>query len=274
MPRAAFKVLIRAILPLFLAAAAAACVKVDEDKAPFTGGTAATIQQNAGAGIAIEETADEYDPHRRSALAGGGNNAVVGAGEAAGETGELPPDPPALFLGPEQMTQNLKRAFNYSQGWTDDAGAFHDSILDNYRTLLGGVDFESVSVRDRSPKVNTLLVVRNLAYEIANGIVSRAAYEDTPDTSVFSKCDVRTDRPYDEADDLEDESYRAKRMAAERRWRAQLEDIYWRAYARAPSRAEVAAVRSAFSKYGRDWPPEGWVLTLYAILSTAEFWNL
>ena len=63
---------------------------------------------------------------------------------------------------------------------------------------------------------------------------------------------------------------------SEQRWAMQLEELYYRFYARAPTDAERAAVRKAFlvSMQHEGYPPSAWVIVLYALLASEEFWHV
>ena len=65
-------------------------------------------------------------------------------------------------------------------------------------------------------------------------------------------------------------------QAMEDRWLAQLEDFYWRLYGRPPTETEKYLVRDAAIEIMQreKWPPTVWVLVLYALMSSQEFWTI
>jgi hypothetical protein len=171
--------------------------------------------------------------------------------------------PAVLRLTPEQISKQIKLALELDIGWTDQDGRFHDLLVEAYGVPLGGIDFVSAHKRDPIPKVQTLLLVRRIAYDVAAAVVWRETKPDAAGTILFQHCNVTEDYPG------EDEDKNA-------RWMAQLEDFYWRLYGRPPTEDEKSLVRStAIDIMQREkWPPTVWTLTLYALLSSQEFWTI
>ena len=185
----------------------------------------------------------------------------------------------ALRLTPEQIANQIEDTLEFRLGWTDETtGVFQNLITRLFAVPLGGVDFISASKRDASTKVQTLLIARGLSWHVAAGVVFRDANveDDTPDPIVFKLCDVGRDRPVLAAERVRGGSELASLEESEARWTAQLEDLYWRLYARAPTPSEVADVKAVFLETleTEKWPGKAWVVVLYALLSSAEYWNL
>lgn len=177
-------------------------------------------------------------------------------------------------LTPEQISQQIRYALDFQYGWTDAQGRFHDTIVEQLTGPLGGIDFTTTQKRDSNTKVQTLLIIRRIAYDIAATVVRREANPDNKPKSpiLFKHCDLATDRPM-MSGDVGNAAFAEER---EQRWRAQLEFFYWRFFARAPEAEEVNAMKNMVISVlqTEQWPPSGWVTVLYVLLSSAEFWNL
>ncbi|WP_141736136.1 hypothetical protein [Oligoflexus tunisiensis] len=171
--------------------------------------------------------------------------------------------PAVMRLTPEQISNQIKQALELDLGWTDPDGRFHDLIVEAYGVPLGGIDFVSAHKRDPIPKVQTLLLVRRIAYDVAAAVVWREAKPDATGPILFQHCQLTEDYPGDDEDKNE-------------RWMTQLEDFYWRLYGRPPTETEKSLVRAtAIEIMQREqWPPTVWTLTLYALLSAQEFWTI
>ncbi len=188
----------------------------------------------------------------------------------------IAPAQAVIRLTPEQISRQLKQALQFELGWTDDDGRFHDLIIEQYGVPLGGIDFISANKRDPIPKVQTLLLIRRIAYDVAAAVVWREAKPDTNGPLLFQHCDLTTDHPI-LPEEREDQNADIEMLQAqEDRWLAQLEDFYWRLYGRPPRAAELDLLRStAIDIMQREqWPPTVWVLVLYALLSSQEFWTV
>jgi hypothetical protein len=171
--------------------------------------------------------------------------------------------PAVMRLTPEQISKQIKQALDFDIGWTDQDGRFHDLLVEAYGVPLGGIDFVSAHKRDPIPKVQTLLLVRRIAYDVASAVVWRESKPDATEAILFQHCTLTEDYPGDDED-------------KDARWMAQLEDFYWRLYGRPPTNEEKSLVRStAMDIMQREnWPPTVWTLTLYALLSSQEFWTI
>lgn len=171
--------------------------------------------------------------------------------------------PAVMRLTPEQISKQIKQALEFDIGWTDGEGRFHDLLVEGYGVPLGGIDFVSAHKRDPVPKVQTLLLVRRIAYDVASAVVWRESKPDATGPILFQHCHLTEDYPGD--DDEEKDA----------RWMTQLEDFYWRLYGRPPTETEKTLVRStAIEIMQREgWPPTVWTLILYALISSQEFWT-
>jgi hypothetical protein len=164
----------------------------------------------------------------------------------------------------------------FETGWNDEQG-FRDAIVRIFGVPLGGVDFETTLARDPLPKVHTILVTRTLAWNVAAAFTwwetSPAEAGKETRTRIMTRVDIAKDFPREAA-----ASFRGVRDVESRdaRWRAQLEDLYWRLFARPPRPEEIDACARAFARAmaSQPWPPLGWQIVLFGLLSTAEFWNV
>jgi hypothetical protein len=156
------------------------------------------------------------------------------------------------LLTPDQISNRFFESLGYRYERVVK-GTKQNLITTTLAVPLGGVDFDSVSEYDPNPKVQNLMIVRLLAWNAAKDIVAR---ESKGAPQIFTKCDLKKDKPGTE------------------RWRAQVDDLYWRLYSRGPREAEWANLEKLFSSIHANEPslPQTWTLFLYALLSTAEFW--
>jgi hypothetical protein len=181
------------------------------------------------------------------------------------------------LLSPEQLSKIFKSRLNYQTGWTDGKGVFHDAIVETFAVSLGGVDFENAFERDPSPKVQTILVSRTIAWRAAAEFVwwesDPVAAKKTDRQRVLTIADLKTDFPAEAADSFKS----AKDLKGrDERWRNQLVALYWKLLARPPSTVEIQLCANAFAATmkSQSWPPLGWQIIVYSLLSTSEFWTL
>jgi|GEM_PF-3115908 len=188
----------------------------------------------------------------------------------------LVPTQAVVRLTPEQISKQIKQALEIEIGWTDEDGRFHDLIIEQYGVPLGGIDFISASKRDPVPKVQTLLLVRRIAYDVASSVVWREARPDATGSILFQNCKLTEDHPILPKQRAEAGANQDELQAMEDRWLAQLDDFYWRLYGRPPTETEKYLVRDAAIEIMQRerWPPTVWVLVLYALMSSQEFWTI
>jgi hypothetical protein len=179
-------------------------------------------------------------------------------------------------LTPEEFANFVESALQYRNGWTDPFGYFHENIVTNLVEPLGGVDFHRVHVRDPLPKVTSILAVRNLAYDIANAIVSRDTAVDLEQApgpkKIFLDADLRIDRPWNGVkEEWEDATQRAAMHA---KWEKQLGEIYILVYGRKAEPDEVQMAAEFFIDFHKtdQWPANAWTAFLYALLASGEVW--
>jgi hypothetical protein len=183
---------------------------------------------------------------------------------------------------PEQLSNNLVAAVNFGDDPDefryDDmyAGQRIDYLLVQFGVPLGGVDFVTATRRDVSTKAQTLLVARVVASRLAVAAVWKEWEREPGERVVFTKCDMQTDRPWRASDAEGTTAEKTAARAADGRWAAQVEELYFRFYARPPTSAELDAVRAAFlAVYAEEGYPGGaWVAVIYALLASEEFWHV
>ena len=66
---------------------------------------------------------------------------------------ELPSQPSALRLAPEQEANRIADAFSYRLTRVDDEGYVYNDIIDEYGVSLGGTDCVTAARRDPAVKV-------------------------------------------------------------------------------------------------------------------------
>ena len=184
---------------------------------------------------------------------------------------------PLARLTPEQFSRLLKDRLHIESGWQNQEGAFQDAIVKIFGVSLGGVDFKSTFFRDPSPKVQTILVTRALAWQLASTFVwwesDPVGAGKTDRQPIMTQVRIKEDFPA-QASAL----FPGVRDVAERdsRWKKQFIDIYWRLFARAPTEEEISLCANAFADVLREqrWPPMGWQIVMFSLMSSAEFWNI
>jgi hypothetical protein len=182
---------------------------------------------------------------------------------------------------PEQLSNNIILALNYGNGtdelrfYNEDSGQTHDYLQILFGVALGGIDFETSSIRDRSTKAQTLLVSRVVAMELTRGALYKEYLKPAGEKVVFSKCDMNTDRPFRSADLTSPINVQSNIKAGEVRWGEQVEELFYRFYQRPPTTDEVEAVKVAFlaAADAEGYVLAGWVAVFYAMLSSQEFWH-
>jgi hypothetical protein len=182
-------------------------------------------------------------------------------------------------LTPEQVSNHLAKALMYRHGWTNnETGDFYDILKQLMNVPLGGVDYVTANKRDTSAKVQTQLLVRTIAIQFAAGVVIRDfdTNDGSPSPFVFTSSDINNDRPMIASDASAGSAQLSLARASEARWEAQFVDIHWRLFSRAPTATEIADAKeigaAVFAQ--EQWPPKVWFIILYALLSSAELWNI
>jgi hypothetical protein len=179
-------------------------------------------------------------------------------------------------LTPEEFANFAHAALQFRTGWTDPFGHFHEHITTNLVESLGGVDFHRAHTRDPVPKVTTILAVRNLAYDIANGVVSRDTAVDLGSESgpkkIFVHVDLRIDRPWNGTTEEGEDA--GNRAAMHAKWEKQLVELHYLVYARKPEPDEIQLASEFFIDFRKvdQWPANAWTAYLFALLSSAEAW--
>ncbi len=140
---------------------------------------------------------------------------------------------------------------------------------------LGGIDFESASIRDRSTKAQTLLVARVVAMQLTQAALYKEWLKPNGAKVVFSKCDLNADRPFRDSDKNSSVSVQNNIKAGESRWNDQVEEFFYRFYQRPPTEEEITAVKSAFldAADAEGYNLAGWIAVVYAMLASQEFWH-
>ena len=183
-----------------------------------------------------------------------------------------------LLLAPEQFSDMIEKSLSLRLGWTDNHGRFFDLVKQQLAVPLGGVDFLTSSQRNHLPKVQTHLIARRLAWEIAQVIVWREVDPNHPDPKqIFDHCNIVEDRPFRASDANQSSDAQQAIREGELRWENQLNDFYWRLLSRPPSQEEISMMKVAFLQVTAEyngWNPPGWAIILYTILASSEFWYL
>lgn len=210
-------------------------------------------------------------------ITGGGGQPVVtdpSAGRAVAPGFNL------TRLTPEQLSNDLGDAVNFGPDelrvTVPELGQTIDYLVTQFGVPLGGIDFVTTSRRDPETKAQTLLVARVVAWQFAGAALWKDHNLAESERRVFTKCKMETDRPFQPADEALPPVWQAVIREGETRWRAQVDELFFRLYARPPVAAEVEAVKTAFlaTFNNEGYAPSGWLTVLYAMLASQEFWHL
>lgn len=205
---------------------------------------------------------------------------VAGEGEGPSGSGETPDgsapshseglySSPLMRLSPEQLSRTLERTIGFTMSWDGGDGRIVDGIVDQFALPLGGIDFENSSVRDPAAKVQTLLVARLIAWRGAEFVVWKDFERLEKGALAELKIFTAPFQPWTEVPGKGDSDQ------AEKAWTAQLENIYWSLLSRAPSPEEITLHRDSFLLVMKDENAGvAWISSIYALLGSAEFWNL
>lgn len=175
----------------------------------------------------------------------------------------------SLRLAPEQVSRQLYAATGYRLGWTNpQTGRFFDVIIDVYAVTLGGVDFRSTHIRDPLTKVQTVLMVRTIAWNFSKFLIWKEMEKPDADRVFFVHTHPLADDP--------------GTAEGRERWTRQIEEIYWRLFSRPASDDEKQALLNAFNDLTAAYPGKepwerrfmAWAGLLYALFSAMEFWSI
>lgn len=193
-------------------------------------------------------------------------------GELSEPEGRLPHsegvyESPLMRLSPEQLSKTLEKTLGFSVSWDGGDGRIVDGIVEQFGLPLGGIDFENSSVRDPGAKVQTLLVARLIAWRGAEFIV----WKDFERLQKGTSADLKIfEAPFNPWVDLPGEGGERDQI-----WSTQLENAYWTLLSRAPSAEEKALHKRNFELLAQDENAGvAWISSIYALLGSAEFWNL
>lgn len=220
---------------------------------------------------------------------GGGGRPAAGTVSSGGQPIVLPkatvealtlaPGHALARITPEQLAQDLRATVNFGQEFEFDVpeiGQRLDYLILGFGVPLGGIDFRTAARRDRQTKAQTLLVARVIAWQLAGAALWKEHDTEVSGRKVFTKCTLETDRPYQESDAASPLGWQVAIREGETRWAAQVDEFFFRFYARPPTPAELEAVKTSFLAgfNNEGYAPAGWLPVLYAMLASQEFWHL
>ncbi len=185
-------------------------------------------------------------------------------------------------LTPEQLSNDLAAAANFGAAPTEfrpylaDIGQNLDYLVLQFGAPLGGIDFVATSRRDPMTKAQTLLVTRVVAWQMAGAAVFKEVNTAASERQIFTQCQLESDRPFMDSDRELPEPVQAVVRDGAARWAKQVEELFFRFYARPPTADEVNAVQAAFVStfQNEGYAPGAWLTVLYALLASQEFWHL
>jgi hypothetical protein len=184
---------------------------------------------------------------------------------------------PLTRITPEQLSLFVQKALGLETTFYNDY--LHekmDYLQLLYGVSLGGIDFVNTAKRDKSTKAQTLLVARVVAWTVTRESVFTDLNRAQNDRKLFTECDMAVDRPVLNSEASLPTSVLMTLQESEFRWKAQVENLYWRFFSRPPRDEEVSAVRQAFltSYAAENSVPAAWTAVVYALVSVQEFWNI
>jgi hypothetical protein len=176
------------------------------------------------------------------------------------------------MITPEQFADNLAVALSYH-----DKSTLREILADKM-VALGGVDFRFAKERNHTPTGQSALTIRRLAWDIAHKIVERdaaaQAKKETPQALTIAQ--VAVDRPLVPDDLRLPLELQIPLQEGDERFRAQLDDLYWRLLSRPPTDAEREAMSQLFLTTGslEGDARAGWTSVLFVLLASMEYWNI
>lgn len=176
------------------------------------------------------------------------------------------------LMTPEQFTENIASALGYDE--PRDLAA----IMADKAVALGGVDFQSAHVRNRTPTGQSQLTIRRLAYDTAKKVVARDArlrLEKKPPLT-FTIANVAVDRPFVAEDIRLPPEVQFAIREGDKRYREQLDDLYWRLLSRPPSDQEITIMTELFSATlaSEGSAAAAWTGVVFVLLASMEYWNI
>ena len=184
-------------------------------------------------------------------------------------------------LTPEQLANSLNSAVNFGSGTgeyffsLEGTGQSLSYIQFLYGVPLGGIDFETTSIRDNSTKAQTLLVSRVIAIQYAMASMGKEYNKPDGTKEVFVFANMNVDRPFRDADLSAPASTQAAIRQGEAKWDLQLDDFFYRFYSRKPEPIERNAAKATFLEAmdSEGYVAAGWISVIYALISSQEFWH-
>ncbi len=176
------------------------------------------------------------------------------------------------LITPEQFSANIGAALGFDEPY------YVNAIVNDKSVALGGIDWRTSFRRNRIPTGQSQLTIRRLAWDIAKRVVERDAHAIASHTQprAFTIANVAVDRPFLDQDiRLPPELQYAVRDGDER-YRAQLDDLYWRLLSRPPTDQEVSIMTDLFitTVANEGSALTGWQAVLYVLLASMEYWNI
>lgn len=176
------------------------------------------------------------------------------------------------LITPEQFTGNIAAAL----GANDERKLRR--IMRDKAVALGGVDFRSSEHRNRTPTGQSQLTIRRLAWDTAKDVVerdSRLRLQGQPPVAL-TIANVAVDRPFLPEDIRQPPEVQFAIQEGDKRFREQLDDLYWRLLSRPPSDAERKIMTDLFIRAIEE---EGstvaaWTGTVFVLLASMEYWNI
>ena len=173
-------------------------------------------------------------------------------------------------LTPEQASNRVQAALGFRLGdlpYPDDDEVElelelerYDYIVDEIGVGLGGIDFDTASVRDPTTHASTLLLVHAVAWQAALESIwaDFIAIEQGQSPRFFNQA-----RGFDiDTGDQPD-------------WDNQLDHIYWLILQRPPSGEERTAIAEMFrtETASTSAPLTAWRMVIYTLFASMEFWT-
>lgn len=176
------------------------------------------------------------------------------------------------LMTPEQFVENIKSSLNFDDEY------LLESIMSDHLLALGGVDFRTVKQRSHIPSGQSQLTIHRLAWEIAQKVVETDVIlegkKEPP--RAFTEVTIAVDRPYLPDDIRLPPEIQFSIKQGDRRYHAQLNELYWRLLSRPPSDAEVENMTKLFIQTlaSENSAVASWKAVLFVLLASMEYWNI
>ena len=199
-------------------------------------------------------------------------NVLFGEKEATYENDNQIVNKNLRLITPEQFVIQLDQALSFRDE------AMIRKIKEEYGVALGGIDFKSALVRNRTPSGQAQLAIRRLSWDISEMVIERdLLLQAKGETGLgLSIAKIAVDRPKEDSDYFLPPEVVIALEEGEERFYRQLDDLFWRLLSRPPSIEETKTLTETFMQVMKEEKSgdAAWKVVLYTIMASMEFWNI